>query len=263
MKPTMIHIGWLLAGLCTMASCQKEMLVNESSDRLPEGLFPVELNLNGCQPSTSSRITEARDGITSFWSEGDQVGIALKGGGNDATAIGTLTAEGEMMYTTLYWKTTKSAKVSAWYPAGKGTISLQDQRRKLVYLLKTDMKECNYLSGPVNLEFNHQLAKIRIIVKGGFSWLRSAELSFLGYTTCTYNDGNFVFGEEKDYLAMRSVRSRQRIFEIQVAPMQIKKGEKTLKITFWNYQRFYAVDEEVALKAGHLYTLNMDANWFN
>lgn len=264
MKTTKIHRAWLLAGLCFIVSCQQESILEEPTDQLPYRLFPVEFTpMESMDPSPISRVKESSDGIRCFWSEGDQIGIALQGGGNDATAIGTLTAEGEMMQTTLFWKTKQPSKVSAWYPAAEGTVSLKEQNRQLVYLLKAETEECNYLSGPVNLKFRHQLAKIRIILKDRFSWLRYSELSILGYTSCDVNEGEFVFNQQKDYIKMRDTYYRYHIYEANIAPMHIAKGEDILKISNWMFDKFYTVSQDIDFEAGYLYSFTIKGNLFH
>lgn len=199
------HRIGIVAGLFFLTACQQENILQESAELLPNELFPVEFAaLEGYQPSSASqeggytsqqgsyasqqgtydpqqgiydpqqgscasRISASRDGIRCFWEEGDQIGIAISGGGNDQSTTARIYDDGLALQEPLYWKTTQTSTVTGWYPAADGTTSLKDQRRDFVYLLKTDPTPCDYMSGPIHLRFKHQLAKVRIILTGSFS----------------------------------------------------------------------------------------------
>ncbi len=269
MKLRKSYFGWLLTGLLSWTSCQNNIETEViTNDFLPEGVFPVNLadlpwhQTNDKDNIKESRITEDRSGIHSYWSNGDRIGIRISGGGNDDATIATLSDNGQLEHPPLFWRTMSNSIVNAWYPTQEGAISLKDQQRGLVYILKADPIECNYLSGPIHLEFRHQLAKVKVVVTGGFSWLRSSKLAIWGYSSCLNQNGNFSEGNESDYIEMRAIRSRQRVFEALVYPRAYKKGEKALRITFWSYQKFFKLKKDVNLKAGHVYTLGLDAKFF-
>ena len=285
------HRIGIVAGLFFLTACQQENILQESAELLPNELFPVEFAaLEGYQPSSASResgydpqqdicdlqqdiyspqqdtctsrISASRDGIRCFWEEGDQIGIAISGGGNDQSTTARIYDDGLALQEPLYWKTTQASTVTGWYPATDGTTSLKDQRRDFVYLLKTDPTPCDYMSGPIHLRFKHQLAKVRIILTGSFSWLRRSSLSFLGPVTCKHQQGEFTFVGNHDYIEMRNIRSRQRTFEALIAPRTIQEGEKVLQLSFYSYKKYFEVEEEITLEAGKMYTFTLNANLF-
>ena len=64
----------------------------------------------------------------------------------------------------VYWKDKQPATITAWYPLDEELdFTLQDQG--LTYLLKATGNG-NYQSTPINLNFTHQLAKVRVKLEG-------------------------------------------------------------------------------------------------
>lgn len=116
-----------------------------------------------------TRVAENEtDGMGSHWTDGDKIGVRI--GDNEETGIyiinvddaGNVTVEPE---TPVYWKSTQTAEVTAWYPAEASSVNLGFQHRNgLTYVLH-GTGTGNHQS-PVTLGFTHQLAKVRVVTKG-------------------------------------------------------------------------------------------------
>ena len=254
------NIELILLCLC-MASCQKDTDLDAGTHVLPPHTYPVEVALTDTVGG-SVRAVEHADGKRTFWSDGDKIGVKLSGGGNDAEGINILTADGSASYTSVFWTTAQKSTVSAWYPAQETPISLQDQQRNLAIVLKSVPIETNYREGPLSLVFKHQLAKVRITLKGTFSYLRHTQLSMWGYTHCQFTHGALAPAGTKNYLPMRSMRNMQRTFEINIYPIKIKKGDPVLKLSFWIYEKICTSAIDVNLEPGYVYAFTLDFNRF-
>lgn len=261
-----LHSILIGCGLLFMGACDSSINLEEGSTYLPAGRFPLEFSRFGDalpRDSAASRITEDRNNVSCYWSEGDRIGIRVKGGGNDGQGTCTLSADGGIENTGLFWHTSLPASVSAWYPADGKEISLVNQRRRLSYVLLAGPVQSDYKGGPIRLVFHHQLAKVRILLTGNMGWLLKAQLSILGYTSCSFQGEEFVPGKEKGYISMRTLRGRKRYYEANVFPMTIQKGEDILLISILFSKKRFTLEEEVTLEAGKMYTFELDANWFH
>ena len=113
-------------------------------------------------------MAENEDGMGSHWTGDERIGVRI--GDNEETGIyiikvddtGNVTVEPDKP---VYWKNTQPAEVTAWYPATDGALFLGGQDNGLVYVLRATADNASH-NTPVNLQFEHQLAKVRVIVKG-------------------------------------------------------------------------------------------------
>ncbi len=153
-------------------ACMQDELA-EQGNTLPDGEYPLQI---GCVSLTAevseepwTRVAENEtDGMGSHWTDGDKIGVRI--GDNEETGIyiinvddaGNVTVEPE---TPVYWKSTQTAEVTAWYPAEASSVNLGFQHRNgLTYVLH-GTGTGNHQS-PVTLGFTHQLAKVRVVTKG-------------------------------------------------------------------------------------------------
>ena len=154
---------YLVAALL-LSACSQEELGGQGM-ALPEGEYPLQIGSVTLTAEVSeqpwTRVSEnPTDGMSSEFKAGDAIGVSLNGETATYTYDGTAwTSEAP-----LYWKDKNYATVSAWYPVDE-TIDFTHQDQGLTYLLKTDGVEAGF-DKPANLTFSHQLAKVRVKLKG-------------------------------------------------------------------------------------------------
>ena len=98
----------------------------------------------------------------------DKIGVRI--GDNEETGIYVVDVdiEGSVVGVTpekpVYWKDKQPAIITAWYPV-KEELDFTHQNQGLTYLLKATGNG-DYQSTPINLNFTHQLAKVRVELTG-------------------------------------------------------------------------------------------------
>ena len=159
----------LFTTICLMAvalltACTQDELT-EQGNTLPDGEYPLQIGSVSITAEASeepwTRVTEKPDGSGSVWQPDDAITVSLDG----ETATYTYDGSAWTSDTPLYWKNTQTAEVTAWYPATDGALYLGGQDNGLVYVLRATADNASH-NTPVNLQFEHQLAKVRVIVKG-------------------------------------------------------------------------------------------------
>lgn len=152
-----------MAAILFTACTQDELA--EQGTALPDGEYPLQIGSVSITAEASeepwTRVTEKPDGSGSVWQPYDAITVSLDG----ETATYTYDGSAWTSEAPLYWKNTQTAEVTAWYPATDGALDLGGQDKGLVYVLRATADNANH-NTPVNLQFEHQLAKVRVIVKG-------------------------------------------------------------------------------------------------
>ena len=147
-----------------LTACTQDELA-EQGNTLPDGEYPLQIGSVSIIAESSeepwTRVTEKPDGSGSVWQPYDAITVSLDG----ETATYTYDGSAWTSEAPLYWKNTQTAEVTAWYPATDGALDLGGQDKGLVYVLRATADNANH-NTPVNLQFEHQLAKVRVIVKG-------------------------------------------------------------------------------------------------
>ena len=154
-----------------LAACTQDELA-EQGNTLPDGEYPLQIGSVIITAEASeepwTRVNEKPDGSGSVFQGGERIGVRI--GDNEETGVyiikvddaGNVTVEPDKP---VYWKNTQPAEVTAWYPATDGALFLGGQVNGLVYVLRATADNASH-NTPVNLQFEHQLAKVRVIVKG-------------------------------------------------------------------------------------------------
>lgn len=146
-----------------LAACSQDELA-EQGNTLPEGEYPLQIGSVSITAEASeepwTRVTEKPDGSGSVWQPDDAITVSLNG----ETATYTYDGSAWTSDAPLYWKNTQTAEVTAWYPVVE-TVDLSDQSSGLVYVLRATADNASH-NTPVNLQFEHQLAKVRVVAKG-------------------------------------------------------------------------------------------------
>ena len=154
-----------------LSACSQDELA-ENSTALPEGEYPLQIGSVTLTAEVSeqpwTRVAESTDGMSSVWADGDRIGVRI--GDNEETGIYVMNvdAEGWVVGVTpekpVYWKDKQPATITAWYPLNE-ELDFTHQNQGLTYLLKATGNG-NYQSTPINLNFTHQLAKVRVKLEG-------------------------------------------------------------------------------------------------
>ena len=144
----------------------------ENSTALPEGEYPLQIGSVSLTAEVSeqpwTRVAESMDGMSSVWKDGDKIGVRI--GDNEETGIYVVNVDiegsvvGVIPEKPVYWKDKQPATITAWYPLNE-ELDFTHQNQGLTYLLKAT-GDGNYQSTPINLNFTHQLAKVRVKLEG-------------------------------------------------------------------------------------------------
>ena len=206
-------------------------------------------------------MAENEDGMGSHWTGGERIGVRI--GDNEETGIyiikvddaGNVTVEPDKP---VYWKSTQTADVTAWYPAERSSVSLDLQfLGGLTYVLR-GTGTGSYQS-PVTLKFTHQLAKVRVVAKGT-AQVRNMSIWNVP-TSCAIEEG--IITEQlpiRSSIQMLSVK-REGIgtcWEANVGPgVEIKSFniENTETVS-----QIYDLTSPVITQAGALHTITWTVN---
>lgn len=229
----------LMLLLLALAACTGDELTDGMVQDLPDGRYPLTLTATQTGDEVQTRVSENSDGMSSTWTNGDQIKVKITGNGNDAETTCTLNASGQVTASSpeLFWKTNGTSTVTAWYPTA-GTVNLANQSSGLVYVLKATATGVSYKT-PVALPFAHQLAKVRVVFSDqSIAGVSNAAVSILAPTTCTNNKGEVTAGSTISYIPMRKTTYNSKVcYEANVTPnlvlsqdaFQLIIGGKTLK----------------------------------
>ncbi len=269
-----------LASLLMLAACTQDELTDNGGTSLPEGKYPLMLTATQDEvvASPQTRVTdqEKEEGgvkkIISSWTAGDQIQVNITGGSNDAETTCTLDASGNITAYNppLYWKTTQSSKINAWYSNIVGqnttsnTVSLANQSSGLAYVLKAEEKSnVNYQSGNISLDFKHQLAKVRVKVeKGTYTGnLNVTAVSVKGYTSCTVTNGAVVAsGSSLSNISMKKTTyGSDTYWEANLVP-GTNAMDKTITINADGKTTTCTLTSDITLTAGNVYTFTVTVN---
>ena len=155
-----------------LAACSQDELA-EQGTALPDGEYPLQIGSVSIIAEASeepwTRVTEKPDGSGSVFQGGERIGVRIAG--SDETGIYVINVDADDNITSItpdkpvYWKNTQTAEVTAWYPADRSSVDLGFQfLNGLTYVLH-GTGTGGYQS-PVTLQFEHQLAKVRVVAKG-------------------------------------------------------------------------------------------------
>ena len=189
----------LVAALMLSACSQDEP--TENSMALPEGEYPLQIGSVTLTAEVSeqpwTRVSENQaNGMSSVWKDRDKIGVRI--GDNEETGIYVMNvdAEGRVVGVTpekaVYWKDKQPATVTAWYPLNE-ELDFTHQDQGLTYLLQAT-GDGNYQSTPINLNFTHKLAKVRVKLEGTKADEVTA-VTVRSYPKATHNQGTYVAKE--------------------------------------------------------------------
>ena len=226
-----ISLCGVALALLLLASCSNEELTDGNA--LPDGEFPLELSavlVNG-DGKVQSRVAETDDGNGSVFTAGDVFSIKMA----NNSIVGSFKYNGTdfSAVTPLYWKSTASTTITAWYPS-ETSVSLSNQSGGLAYVMLATVTDASYFN-PVVLGFNHKLAKIRI-VPGGSDADKVTAVKIKSYTSCSHAMGENVSGSSEGWIEMKQATyGGEKCWEANVVPgfaisaFMVNTTEGTLK----------------------------------
>lgn len=270
-RQNILKTAIMLAATLLIAACTNDEMADSQPETLPEGMYPLTFTATQADivASPQTRVTDSDEGGVhkSKWTANDQIKVKVSEGGNDMETTCTLDDNGDITDydPQLYWKTTQTSKINAWYSNIKehnttnSTVNLANQSDGLAYVLKADEMIVNYKSGNISLNFKHQLAKVRVkLEKGNYSGtLENITVKVKGYTSCTIVEGTIITTpQNKDYI---STIKNGEYYEANLVPQEsdvppdfIQLNDTTYAVTTCAH-----VSNICKLEAGLVYTITL------
>ena len=256
----------LVAALLLSACSQDEP--TEHSTTLPEGEYPLQIGSVSLTAEVNeqpwTRVSEnPTDGMSSVWKDGDKIGVRI--GDNEETGIYVMNveAEGRVVGVTpekaVYWKDKQPATITAWYPLNE-ELDFTHQDQGLTYLLKAT-GDGNYQSTPINLNFTHQLAKVRVKLEGTKADEVTA-VTVRSYPTSTHSHGTLDSQDRSltpQYVPMR----RATYGGVEYWEANLRKGyldaDNTFRVSSDGKNFVQAkLTTDVDITPGHVHTIKID-----
>ena len=256
----------LVAALLLSACSQDEP--TENSTTLPEGEYPLQIGSVSLTAEVNeqpwTRVSEnPTDGMSSVWKDGDKIGVRI--GDNEGTGIYVVDVdiEGSVVGVTpekaVYWKDKQPATITAWYPLNE-ELDFTHQDQGLTYLLKAT-GDGNYQSTPINLNFTHQLAKVRVELTGTKS-NEVQQVYVRSYPTSTHSHGTLDSQDRSltpQYVPMR----RATYGGVEYWEANLRKGyldaDNTFRVSSDGKNFVQAkLTTDVDITPGHVHTIKID-----
>lgn len=272
-----IQTACALATLLILAACTQDEGMDSKVQNLPKGKYPLTFTTTQDEVATSpqTRVSDKEeDGKhKSQWTTGDQIKVVVSEGGNDMKTTCTLDENSNITTYNpqLYWKTTQTSKINAWYSnitgdnsTASSIISLSDQSSTLVYVLKADeVTNASYQSKNISLNFKHQLAKVRVkVVKGTYTGaLDVTAVSVKGYTSCTVSNGTVMAsGSSSGNISMHEATyGSDTYWEANLVP-GTDAMNRVITINADSKNTTCTLASDVTLAAGSVYTYTVTVN---
>lgn len=257
----------LLLGAVLLAACAKDELADDT--RLPEGQYPlriaaVTLGVEGGEArpwgAPQTRVGETDDGTGSLWDGDEEIGVQIAGSTEAATY--TVRADSTVFSDApLYWQNTRTATVTAWYPAADGAIDLGDQTNGLAYLLRGTGTGDYQI--PVTLTFTHRLAKVRVTPSDDIADGEVTSLRLYTYTQCAHDQGDDVRGAREGWINMKKCEYTDNGATITCWEANVVPGYAITKLMANNDGKERPLSTTVNPEAGSFYniTLNNDKGY--
>lgn len=226
----MKQIGFLQAACILtvallLAACTQDDFSGGQEEPLPEGKYPLKISSVSISAESFSEPwidnapetrVETKDSIIVNWSNDDLIGVQIPGSEKTGKYKVKVDQSGNVTgleaETELYWESRARVKVKGWYPADTvNDIPLNNQsknRRNFAYVFYGETNaEVDYQTREdhVQLEFSHQLSKIRVRMTGYYGSVLVKKLEVFTYPSCKFrpNEKTKVIGSgTPDYIPM-------------------------------------------------------------
>lgn len=264
-KYKLFSIICLVAALLLSACSQDELAENNTA--LPEGEYPLQIGSVSLTAEVSeqpwTRVSEnPTDGMSSVWKDGDKIGVRI--GDNEETGIYVVDVdiEGSVVGVTpekpVYWKDKQPATITAWYPLNE-ELDFTHQNQGLTYLLQATGNG-DYQSTPINLNFTHQLAKVRVKLEGTKEDEVTA-VTVRSYPASTHSHGTLDNQDKSltpQYVPMRrATYGSVEYWEANLRPGYLD-ANNSFQVANADGVRVQVTQGRVDIEAGHVHTIKID-----
>ena len=199
------------------------------------------------------------------WEDGDEIGVTIS---TDPNTIGqyALNADGTVkkVIKGVEWQGTESATVTAWYPYAERAIriNISDQRNGYTdyEILRAETEGSS--AAPVNLEFKHQMAKVRCRLKATYEGrdisINGAKVEFYGNTSVTVDNGTVTpSGTKGGILSYEDSENGVSTYTALLSPQTITADIGFIKVTIGSDISYYKPAQDITLEAGKSYNYNI------
>ena len=255
----------LMAALLLSACSQDELAENNTA--LPEGEYPLQIGSVTLTAEVSeqpwTRVSEnPADGMSSVWTHDDKIGVRIGDDEETGIYVVKLDAEGTVMEVVpekpVYWKDKQPATITAWYPV-KEELDFTHQDQGLTYLLQAT-GDGNYQSTPINLNFTHKLAKVRVELTGTKS-NEVQQVYVRSYPTSTHSHG--TLDSQDRSLTPQYVPMREATYNgVKYWEANLREGyldaNNSFQVANADGVRVQVKQGKVNIEAGHVHTIKID-----
>ena len=266
MKRNRLFPAICLAAALLLSACSQDE-PTENSTALPEGEYPLQIGSVTLTAEVSeqpwTRVSENQtDGMSSVWTHDDKIGVRIGDDEETGIYVVKLDAKGTVMEVVpekpVYWKDKQPATITAWYPV-KEELDFTHQDNGLTYLLQAT-GDGNYQSTPINLNFTHQLAKVRVELTGTKSnevqqvYVRSYPTSTHSYGTLDSQDRSLT----PQYVPMRrATYGSVEYWEANLRPGYLD-ANNSFQVANADGVRVQVKQSRVDIEAGHVHTIKVN-----
>ena len=258
MKKYRLFPAICLVAALLLSACSQDELDGQGT-ALPEGEYPLQIGSVTLTAEVSeqpwTRVSEnPANGMSSVWTHDDKIGVRIGDEEETGIYVVKLDAEGTVMEVVpekpVYWKDKQPATITAWYPV-KEELDFTYQDQGLTYLLQAT-GDGDYQSTPINLNFTHQLAKVRVELTGTKS-NEVQQVYVRSYPTSTHSHG--------------ALDSQDRSLTPQYVPMReatyngVKYWEANLREGYLDANNSFQVANADGVRVqvtGHVHTIKID-----
>lgn len=248
----------LLSAVCLFACTTGEELDQ------PAGRYPMTFT------ATVDGLTLTRSDGKDAWTAGDRIAISIDEGSSSKTYQITDATTGAMEPATAgeecYWQKNTGQRILAWYPAaGASDVTISDQSSgnfsSFDYL--TADKTFDFTTAAVQLEFKHQMAKVKcVLVKGkgiSDSDISSATVQIYGNTVVSFTKGQ-LSGSSDGWITPSSIDREVLVVPRQIQGQFIKVAIGTDSDEDKDLFYYTPTTDEANLLAGNQYTYTITVN---
>ena len=244
-----------------LAGCTQDETPDASVNSLPPDTYPLQIasvtvaaEADGTQPQT--RITDSDN--ASSWQDGDEIAVSM--GGQTAVYSYNSTEGTWTSNDPLYWQNDEPQTVNAWYPVTDEIDFTQQNTKGLTYLLKAPATQAAF-GTPITLHFAHQLAKVRVLLKGN----KASEVTAVtvhSYPTSAHTQGTLDHLDQSltpQYVPMLKTQyDGQDCWEATLRDGTLQKGDSFKVEAEGGTPIQVVLDENISIKAGKVYTININ-----
>ena len=243
-----------------LAGCTQDETPDASVNSLPPDTYPLQIasvtvaaEADGTQPQT--RITDSDN--ASSWQDGDEIAVSM----GDRTAVYSYNSTEDTWTSNapLYWQNDEPQTVNAWYPV-TDEIDFTRQNEGLTYLLKAPATQAAF-GTPITLHFAHQLAKVRVVLKGDKA-SEVAAVTVRSYPTSAHTQGTLGRLDQSltpQYVPMLKTQyDGQDCWEATLRNGTLQKDDSFKVEAEGGTPMQVVLDKDISIEAGKVYTININ-----